>query len=446
MDDIRQWHIGVAILVAAAIHALSTGLYLSLLRPAPTPTLPPPLIVRLPPPASAPPAIRQELPAVAMPQPAPPPVPVPLPAPMPALPTIALPETEEPPPAVEPEPTPQPLDLTQFDLPEVAMVPVPRPKPAPPPVQAVPAPAPRPAAPPVAAPPVAAETSPQTARPVQRTATGRIIARWPRHVEELSPTQRRRLLEEHYIDNKANWQPWYESRDDAWRRLNMGFADPTAPYDIIDLMDPSNRDKRPPGWDINVGPITMQEAEAALKEMVAAGTKAIIGRDVKSINNLSFRERNVLLKERFGNDHRWMVGFVDPKAKKHYLEKEAESAIAEAIGMTQPPLTVQEIEETLDRLVALGTGHVIGRNAETADELNDGERDALLRKYYENDPRWERGVIDPTVPLDHLDPALIKPAGWDENEAALTIQEVEETLRNMLEQKLREQDAAGGRP
>jgi hypothetical protein len=45
------------------------------------------------------------------------------------------------------------------------------------------------------------------------------------------------------------------------------------------------------------------------------------------------------------------------------------------------------------------------------------------------------------VPLDHLDPALRNPAGWDENEAALTIQEVEETLRKMLEQKLRAQDA-----
>jgi hypothetical protein len=75
MDDIRQWHIGLAILVAAAIHALSTGLYLTLQRPTPVTLPPPPLIVRLPPPA--PPAIRQELPAVAMPRP-PAPVPVPL--------------------------------------------------------------------------------------------------------------------------------------------------------------------------------------------------------------------------------------------------------------------------------------------------------------------------------------------------------------------------------
>jgi hypothetical protein len=444
MDDIRQWHIGVAILVAAAIHALSTGLYLSLLRPAPTPTLPPPLIVRLPPPAPAPPAIQQELPAVAMPQPAPPPVPVPLPAPMPALPTVALPETEEPPPAVEPEPvpTPQPLDLTQFDLPEVATVPVPRPKPAPPAVAAAPVAPPKPAAPAVPPQAQAPAAAPQATSP-----TGQKLARWPRRVEELSPTQRRRLLEEYYVENKANWQPWYESRDDAWRRLNMGFANPKAPYDIIDMIEPSRRDLLPPGFDINVGPLTVQEGEEALNEMIAAGTKAIIGRDVKSINNLSFRERHVLLEKRFGDDHRWMVGFVDPKAKKHYLEQEGNAnSIAASIGMTQPPLTVQEIEETLDRLVALGTGHVIGRNVETADELNDGERDALLQKYYENDPRWARGTIDPTVPLDHLDPATLGPSRKVFTDTVLTIQEVEETLRNMLEQKLREQDAAGGRP
>jgi hypothetical protein len=313
-------------------------------------------------------------------------------------------------------------------------VPVPRPKPAPPAVAAAPAAPPKPAA------------STQTQAPAATLPSGRKLARWPRRVEELSPTQQRRLLEEHYIDNKANWQPWYQSRDDAWRRLNMGFANPKAPYDIIDMIEPSRRDLLPPGFDINVGPLTVQEGEAALKEMIAAGTKAIIGRDVKSINNLSFRERDVLLKKHFGDDPRWMIGFVDPKAKKDYLEQEAESKIAEAIGMTHAPLTVQEIEETLDRLVALGTGHVIGRNVETADELNDGERDALLRKYYENDPRWARGIIDPTVPLDHLDPAMIKPAGWDENEAVLTIQEVEETLRKMLEQKLREQDTAGGKP
>jgi hypothetical protein len=425
MDDIRQWHIGLAILVAAAIHALSTGLYLTLLRPVPV-TLPPlPLIVRLPPPA--PPSVRQELPAVAMPQP-PAPVPVPLPTPEPALPTVALPETE----------APQPLDLTQFDLPEVATVPVPRRKPAPPAVAAAPVTPPKPTAP--------AQTQAQPDAPTATLPSGRKLAKWPRRVEELSPTQRRRLLEEHYIDKKANWQPWYQSRDDAWRRLNMGFADPTAPYDIIDLMDPSNRDKRPPDWDINVGPITVQEAEAALKEMVAAGTKAIIGRDVQSINNLSFRERNILLKERFGNDHRWMVGFVDPKAKKDFLEKEAESKMAEMIGMTHAPLTIQEVEETLDRLVALGTGHVIGRNVETADALNDGERDALLRKYYENDPRWERGIIDPTVPLDHLDPATLGPSEKVFTDPVLTIQEVEETLGKLLERKLREQDAAGGKP
>jgi hypothetical protein len=432
MDDIRQWHIGLAILVAAAIHAVSTGLYLTLQRPTPATFPPPPLIVRLPP---APPAIRQELPAVAMPRP-PAPVPVPLPAPEPALPTVALPETEEPPPAEPvPVPAPQPLDLTQFDLPEIATVPVPRPKPAPPAVAAAPA--------------APAQTQAPAAAPATTLPSGRKLARWPRRVEELSPTQRRRLLEEHYIDNKATWEPWYKNRDDAWRRLNMGFADPTAPYDIIDLMDPSNRDKRPPGWDINVGPITVQEAETALKEMVAAGTKAIIGRDVKSINNLSFRERNVLLKQRFGDDHRWMVGFVDPKAKPDYLAREGESGginFANPNGMLAP-LTVQEIEETLDRIVALGTGHVIGRNVETADDLNDGERNALLKKYYENDPRWEFGVIDPTVPVDHLDQSLGNhPADRDLNEAVLTIQEVEETLRKMLEQKLREQDAAGGKP
>lgn len=273
------------------------------------------------------------------------------------------------------------------------------------------------------------------------------MAQWPSRIEELSPTQRQRLLHEHYLDDKANWAGRYASRDDAWRRLNMGFADPKAKLNQVDLMDPSNKDKRPIGWDINQGPLTVQELEAALKEMVAAGTKALIGRDVKSINNLSHRERHILLERRFGNDPRWLVGIVDPKAKPDHLAREDYGVNSAGMQNYVAPLTVQEVEETLDRLVALGTGHVIGRNVATADELNDGERDALLKKYYENDPRWELGIIDPTVPVDHLDESLGKnPAKRDPNEPVLTIQEVEETLRKLLEQKLREQSAAPTTP
>lgn len=273
------------------------------------------------------------------------------------------------------------------------------------------------------------------------------MAPWPSRIEALSPTQRQRLLHEHYLDNKSNWAGWYKSRDDAWRRLNMGFADPKAKLNQVDLMDPSNKDKRPLGWDINEGPLTVQELEAALKEMVAAGTKALIGRDVKSINNLSHRERHILLERRFGNDPRWLVGIVDPKAKPDHLAREDYGVNSAGMQNYVAPLTVQEVEETLDRLVALGTGHVIGRNVATADELNDGERDALLKKYYENDPRWELGIIDPTVPVDHLDESLGKnPAKRDPNEPVLTIQEVEETLRKLLEQKLREQSAAPTTP
>ena len=99
----------------------------------------------------------------------------------------------------------------------------------------------------------------------------------------------------------------------------------------------------------------------------------------------------------------------------------------------------------MTKAVASGTAGVIGRNVAAVDELNDAERDAILEKHYKNDPRWEYGIVDPTAPPDHID-LLQKdakhPPGWNSNEAVLTIQEIEETLKMMLDKKPAEQSAA----
>lgn len=313
--------------------------------------------------------------------------------------------------------------------------PVPRAKPA--------APAPKPAA--VTAIPPPPSLSPREAPPAVPAApaspTGSKTANWPSRVESLTPSQRKQLLTEHYIDNKGNWADWYQSKDDAWRRLNMGFVDPKAAPDSIDV-EVQYKHARPPGWTPHVGPFTVQELEAALKEMIAAGTKDIIGRDVASIVNLTYRERQILLKKRFPNDPRWLIGVVNPKAPPDHMDRVRSTPSFEAPAI---PLTVQDLEETLVRAVASGTAGVIGRNVASVDELNDAERDAILEKHYKNDPRWEYGIVNPKAPPDHID--LIekhakRPPGWTPNEAVLTIQEIEETLKMMLGKKLAEQSAA----
>jgi hypothetical protein len=439
----RDWHTAAAVLFSAAIHAVVAAFYLSMAPSVPLPEPPAPVLEvdlaaldppppepqpqQEPPPPAPPP--RAQAPAPAPPAALPPP---PSPVPSPVPPAAAAPEIPPPPPAPEPA-----LDLppvpAQPDSAEVVLVPapVPRAKPAAPAA----APAPKPAA--VTAAPPASESSP--AKPA--APSGSKTATWPSRVENLTPSQRKQLLTEHYIDNKANWADWYQSKDDAWRRLNMGFVDPKSGPDYID-MEGTYKRSRPAGWTDHMGPFTVQELEKALKEMVAAGTKDIIGRDVASIVNLTYRERQILLKKRFPDDPRWLIGVVNPKAPPDYMDR-----VRSTPSFEEPvvPLTVQDLEETLRRQVVSGTAGIIGRDVASVDELNDGERDAILEKHYKNDPRWEYGIVDPKAPPDHID--LLSgdakhPPGWTPNEAVLTVQEIEETLKMMLDKKLAEQNTA----
>lgn len=458
MDDIRQWHLMFAILVAATIHTVAMTLYLSLVRAPAKPVLPPPIVFLQspPPPAVTLPPEPQTPPDADIP-------PIEAPAYDPDLPSVTLRRAEEPPPPapltiVEPEPIPlpepipepqlkpEPLDLTQFeDLPPDEPIPVPKAKPAPPQIAAVPVPPAvsraRRNAPNIAA--INARTGTPSGSPSTTTAE----FRWPEKVEDLSPTLKQQLLTEYYVDDKSNWEPWYESRDDAWRRLNMGFFDPTAPLDHIDLQDPSNQARRPPNWDPNEGPLTVQDLEETLKTLVAAGTMALLGRDVKAVKDLRYAERQKLLKRHYADDPRWAIGIVDPKAQPDHIDMD-DNVVGRPLNWNphEGPLTVQELEATLEKLVALGTTPFIGRNVRSAKELTYGERQDILERYYGKDPRWKIGIIDPTVPPDHIDigdPSHqhVRPTGWDREESPYSIQEIEETLKKMLDRKLKEQGA-----
>jgi hypothetical protein len=194
----------------------------------------------------------------------------------------------------------------------------------------------------------------------------------------------------------------------------------------------------------------MQDLEDALEKLVAAGTKPYIARDVKSVKDLRYSERQKLLKMRFEKDPRWAIGIVDPKAGPGTIDYDDTSTDRPlSWDPNEGPLTVQELEATLEKLVALGTQQIIGRNVRSARELTYGERQDILRRYYKDDPRWQIGVIDPTVPPDHIDlltdPSYFdrRPQGYDENERPLTVEEVDETLHKMLDKKLRAQDGRG---
>jgi hypothetical protein len=103
--------------------------------------------------------------------------------------------------------------------------------------------------------------------------------------------------------------------------------------------------------------------------------------------------------------------------------------------------------------VKLGTAYMIGRDVRSAKALTHEERQIILKKYFGDNLRWQLGVIDPSVPPDYIDVAdpsgqHLRPAGWDPHESPLSIQEIEQTLRKMLDRKLEEQkarDAAGAR-
>jgi hypothetical protein len=452
MDDIRQWHVMFAILVAATIHTVAVTLYLAFVRPAASPILPPPLIfLRSPPP----PAVTLP-PEIATPPDADIP-PIAAPAYDPDLPSVTLRRAEEPPPpepVVEkkpPEPLdltqfevlpprkPEPLDLTQFEvLPPDKPVPVPKAKLAPPQIAAAPVPQPAPLARREA---LAAKTPNLSAAKGAPLPSG---IRWPEKVEDLTPAQKHQLLTEYYVDDKSNWEPWHRNRDDAWRRLDLGFVDPTAPPDFVDLEE--RLDLRPPNWDPHEGPRTGQELEETLRKLVAAGTRRMLGVDVASVNALTYAQRQKLLRTHYKDDPRWAIGIVDPTAPPDFIDLEERQDLRPLNwDPHEGPLTVQDLNAALEKLVQLGTQQFIGRTVRSAKELSYGERQIILEKYYGKDPRWQIGIIDPTVPPDLLDLGErqdVSGGGYIEEESPLTVQEVEETLKKMLTRKLEEQGSA----
>lgn len=457
MDDIRQWHLMFAVLVAATIHTVAVTLYLSLVRPPANPVLPPTIVFLQSPP---PPAV------ILPPEPQTPPdadiPPIAAPAYDPNLPSVTLRRAEEPPPPepvtiVEPEPVPlpepvpeplpkpEPLDLTQFeDLPPDEPAPIPQAKPTPPQIAAAPIPR--------AAPLARREAS---AEPNSNAPSGPATTRsspsadsvpWPAKVEDLSPIQKQQLLTEFYVDDKSNWEPWYESRDDAWRRLDMGFYDPTAPLDTLDLQE--RQDLQPIGWDENEGPLTVQELEETLKKLVASGLESVLGRKVERVSALTQVERQRLLKAHYKDDPRWAIGIVDPQAGDDVHEIHGRDWVLQPIGWDEnaTPLTVQEVEAALEKLVKLGTTFMIGRDVRSAKALTHEERQIILKNYFGDNLRWHLGVIDPTVPPDHIDLSdpshqHLRASGWDREESPYSIQEIEQTLKKMLDRKLKEQKA-----
>lgn len=465
MDDIQQRHVFLAVLAAATVHAVAMTVYLSAQRPAtPPPLRPPIMLLRSPPPPAA--ALPEAPPAPRVAQEPAPPEPVRAPAYDPDLPSVTLrkpPETpvmEEfetvitplpeptPPPKADPEPLPEPkpVDLTQFEVPPAPPVPVPRPKPAPPRTRTaatapVPKASPRPAreSGPADATASSATGSPTVSAGPAGTGAGNVGIVWPHSVEQLTEPQKQQLLTEYYVDDKSHWEPWHETREDALRRLQMGFVDPKAEMDEIDYADPANAYLRPPGWDPHDGPLTVQELEETLKKLVAADTKSVIGRDVKSVSDLRYSERQKLLKKHYAKDPRWKIGVVDPKAPIDEIELADPSRAADRPLNWDPhegPLTVQDLQATLEKFVQLGTQHIIGRNVRSVRELTYGERQDILRRYYKDDPRWKIGVVDTQAGDDLID------KGMDAylRESPLTIQEVDKTLREMLDRKLRQQD------
>jgi len=456
MDDIRQWHMMFAILVAATIHTLAVTLYLAFVRPPAKPLLPPPVIfLRSPPPPAVtlPPEITTP-PDADIP-------PVAAPAYDPDLPAVTLRRAEEPPPPeplVEKKPL-EPLDLTQFevlpppeplDLPQLEVlppdepVPVPQAKPAPPPVAAAPVPRPAPLA------RREALNAPPTGATSAQSSPSAGTVRWPEKVEDLSPVQKQQLLNEYYIDDKSNWKDWYETRDDAVRGLNMGFVDTTAPPDFVDLEE--RLDLQPPDWDPHEGPLTVQELEETLKKLVASGLEKVLGRKIDRVSALTYAERQRLLQAYYKDDPRWAIGIVDPNAPPDFIDLEERPDLQPPDwDPHEGPLTVQYLNATLEKLVKLGAQYMIGRDVRAARDLTYGERQVILEKYFGKDPRWQIGVIDPTAPLDEIELQNerkdLRPAEWDPHESPRTIQEMEQTLHKMLDRKLEDQkarDAAGG--
>lgn len=203
LDDIRPWHLHLALLVAVTIHTMALTLYLNVLPflSRPPPSAPPIVVLRTPPPAT-PTQMQQRLPKVALPRAVPrtpPPVVQSTPAPAPVLPTVALPKPEAP---------PKPEELPKLEEP-------------PKPLEAVPAPKPVTKAIPVekkiAEPPA---RSPSPASAVKTKGSERTV-------DDLTPAEKHKMLIEYYVDNKNNWPSSVENRDQALAWFGLGFIDPT---------------------------------------------------------------------------------------------------------------------------------------------------------------------------------------------------------------------------
>jgi hypothetical protein len=185
--------------------------------------------------------------------------------------------------------------------------------------------------------------------------------------------------------------------------------------------------------------------EETLKKMVAAGTKAIIGRDVASVKDLRYSERQKMLRKHYAKDPRWKIGVVDPKAGPDHIDLADPAYQADRPLNWNPhegPLTVQELEATLEKLVQLGTQPFIGRKVHTVRELTYEERQDILHRYYADDPRWKIGVVDPKAGDDLIAKDADGLTAYL-RETPLTVQEVDETLHKLLDKKLRAQDGRG---
>ncbi len=380
IDDIRAWHLQLAVLAAAVVHALGITIYLNAMpiRPEPMPLKPPTVLtLAAPPPVQpTPPAVRQQLPAVplAPPKATPPPAvetPTPAPSePLPDLPHVAVPKTEEPPilekptPSIEPE-TPKPVPVEKR-----SPVPVPQRKPARPVAKAPPAPAVQP----TPAPPPAAVTA----------------AVAPRTIEDLTPAEKTEILTEFYVNRKENWLPVFETALHARAWLNLGFIDPTAIEEQPELY-------------------------------------------LEGLNQ-------------FMDVHGPFAGEVDPDAPLTIQEKE--DILSNGFFEETGPLTVQEVDADLEKMIALGTERFIGRRVTSLKALTRRERWALIEQLYKDDPRFEVGIIDPHADPDFADMCFgggyrhLLPVGHEVEfceVAPLTVQEVEATLKKML----REQQQSG---
>jgi len=385
--DFRTWHLPVAVLLAATIHVFGIALYLNAMPVRSTPPPSPPVVVvlRAPPPEPTPPDVRQRFPAVPLAPPKalpPPPVPIDL---VPDLPMVPIPELEEPPVPKEPKPVLEPVPPKPAPVERAETVPVPQRKPRPPKRPAANAP------PPKAAPPAPhASATPAAATP-RRT------------IEDLTPAERQEMLTEFYVNRKENWLPGFTSPLHARVWLDLGFIDPEAEEDQPELyadglnqfMDvhapaPGTVDPDAPltiqekeailgnGFFDESGPLTVQEVDADLTKLIALGTERFIGRAVKSIRNLTARERGALIEQLYKDDPRWEHGIVDPNADPDLVDICFESGLKHLLPLGQDldfceiaPLTVQEVEATLKKMLREHQQSGVGGGASGAGSVSD---------------------------------------------------------------------------